>query len=131
MSDDLKNIAKEKSLLFSIRIVNLYKYLVNVKNENIISKQILKSGTSIGANIAESECAISLDDFTSKIYISLKECMETEYWLQLLKATDYIICKLVEASYLGEKLEKDYTELIKARRYARDMVNKLSKGDSK
>ena len=56
---------------------------------------------------------------------------EIDWYTTFLKATDYIICKLVEASYLGEKLEKDYTELIKARRYARDMVNKLSKGDSK
>ena len=85
-----KNIAKEKSMAFSIRIVGLYKYLTEAKNEHILSKQILRSGTSIGANIAESECAISSADFVSKVYIALKECAETQYWLELLKNTNYI-----------------------------------------
>ena len=85
-----KNVAKEKSLAFSIRIVDLYKFLADSKNEHVLSKQILRSGTSIGANIAESECAISSADFLSKIYIALKECAETEYWLELLKSTNYI-----------------------------------------
>ena len=85
-----KSITQEKSEAFAIRIVKLYKFLTETKRENILSKQILRSGTSIGANLAESEYAISADDFTSKVYIALKECAETEYWLTLLKNTDYI-----------------------------------------
>ena len=85
-----KNISKEKSMAFSVRIVNLYKYLTETKKEYVLSKQILRSGTSIGANLAESECAISADEFTAKVYIALKECVETEYWLQLLKNTGYL-----------------------------------------
>ena len=82
--------AKHKSKRFAIRIVRLYQYLVQEKKEFVMSKQLLKSGTSIGANIAESECAISKKDFLSKIYIALKECSETLYWLELLHETDYL-----------------------------------------
>lgn len=81
---------KFKSKKFSVRVVNLYKYLCDEKKEFVLSKQILRSGTSIGANIAESECAISEKDFLSKIYIALKECVETIYWLDLLFDTDYL-----------------------------------------
>lgn len=77
-------------MAFAIRIVNLYKHLVGNKKEFVLSKQILRSGTSIGANVAESESAISDKDFLSKIYIALKECSETTYWLELLVATDYL-----------------------------------------
>ena len=90
-----KNISKEKSLAFAIRVVNLYKYLKDTKNENVLSKQLLRSGTSIGANLAESEYSISTDEFTAKVYISLKECAETIYWLKLLWNTNYI----TEAQY--------------------------------
>ena len=81
---------KYKSKRFAVRIVNLYKYLCDEKKEFVLSKQILRSGTSIGANIAEGECAISKKDFLSKIYIALKECSETIYWLDLLYETDYL-----------------------------------------
>lgn len=81
---------KYKSKKFAVRIVNLYKYLCDEKKEFVLSKQVLRSGTSIGANIAESECAISDKDFLSKIYIALKECAETIYWLELLFETDYL-----------------------------------------
>ena len=73
--------AKYKSKKFAVRIVNLYKFLRSDKKEFVLSKQILRAGTSIGANIAESECAISSKEFLSKIYIALKECAETVYWL--------------------------------------------------
>ena len=86
----MEKIAKDKSMTFAVRIVNLYKYLTETKNEYVVSKQILRSGTSIGANLAESECAISNADFLSKIYIALKECSETLYWLELLNKTDYL-----------------------------------------
>lgn len=81
---------KYKSKRFAVRIVNLYKYLCENKQEYVLSKQILRSGTSIGANVAESECAISNKDFLSKIYIALKECNETAYWLDLLFETGYM-----------------------------------------
>ena len=85
-----ENTVKFKSKRFAVRIVNLYKYLYDEKKEFVLSKQVLRSGTSIGANIAESECAISEKDFLSKIYIALKECAETIYWLDLLFETEYI-----------------------------------------
>lgn len=87
---DEKLTAKYKCKKFAVRIVKLYKYLCNEKSEFVLSKQLLRSGTSIGANIAESECAISEKDFLSKIYIALKECSETIYWLELLYETDYL-----------------------------------------
>ena len=102
-----KNVVKNKSEDFAVRIVNLYKYLTEEKHEIILSKQILKSGTSIGANIAESEYAISADEFTAKIYISLKECAETKYWLELLVKTNYITKEQFESIY------KDCEELRK------------------
>ena len=73
-----ENVVFEKSKDFAIRIVNLYNYLCDNKKEYVLSKQILRSGTSIGANIAESECAISKKDFLSKLYIALKETSETK-----------------------------------------------------
>lgn len=86
----MSNIIAEKSFKFSIRIVNLYKYLKSVKKETTMSKQLLRSGTSIGANIAEAEQAQSKADFVSKMGIALKETAETKYWLQLLYATNYL-----------------------------------------
>ena len=83
------NVIKEKSIQFSIRIVNLYKYLCE-KNEFVLSKQVLRSGTSIGANIAESTRAESESDFVHKLSIARKEGEETLYWLELLRKTDYI-----------------------------------------
>ena len=86
---ELEHTVKYKSKRFAVRIVNLYKYLCNEKKEFVLSKQILRSGTSIGANIAESECAISRRDFLAKVYIALKECAETLYWLDLLYETEF------------------------------------------
>ncbi len=87
---DREKTVKYKSKKFAVRIVRLYKYLCDEKKEYVLSKQLLRSGTSIGANIAESECAISEKDFLSKIYIALKESAETIYWLDLLFETDYL-----------------------------------------
>ena len=87
---DKMQTARYKSKLFAIRIVRLYQYLSNEKKEYTLSKQLLRSGTRIGANLAESDCAISRRDFLSKIYIALKECSETLYWLELLHETDYL-----------------------------------------
>ena len=85
-----ENVVFDKSKNFAIRIINLYKYLCDTKKEYVLSKQVLRSGTSIGANIAESECAISKKDFLSKLYVALKETSETLYWLELLYKTEYI-----------------------------------------
>ena len=91
------NTVKYKSKKFAVRIVNLYKYLCEDKKEYVMSKQLLRSGTSIGANIAESECAISDKDFLSKLYIALKECMETRFWIDLLYETTYIDKKMYQS----------------------------------
>ena len=84
------NIIAEKSKQFAIRIVNLYKYLLKEKREFILSKQLVRSGTGIGANVAEAICAISKKDFTAKMYIAYKECSESLYWIELLHETEYL-----------------------------------------
>lgn len=87
---ELENTARHKSKKFAVRIVRLYQYLCEEKREFVLSKQLLRSGTSIGANLAEAECAMSRKDFLSKVYIALKECAETLYWLELLAETGYL-----------------------------------------
>jgi four helix bundle protein len=89
MSGEKKNAIKEKFFLFAVEIVYLYKVLVD-KKEFVLSKQMLRSGTSIGANIREAEHAQSKADFIHKLSISLKEANETEYWLDLLYETKYL-----------------------------------------
>lgn len=90
---------KVKSKRFALRIIKLYKYLCYEKREFVLSKQVLRSGTSIGANLAESECAISKKDFISKVYVALKESSETRYWLELLHESDFIDDKLFESLF--------------------------------
>ncbi|MBQ3039374.1 MAG: four helix bundle protein [Alphaproteobacteria bacterium] len=85
-----KNITRQKCMAFSVRIYNLCKYLTYEKQERIISRQLLRSGTSIGANLAEAKCAISSSDFLAKVYIAYKECSESLYWLELLRNTEII-----------------------------------------
>ena len=80
----------EKSMSFAVRIVSLYKYLVNEKQESVMSRQLLRCGTSIGANVREAIYAQSRKDFVSKMSISLKEASETMYWLELLSRTEYL-----------------------------------------
>jgi four helix bundle protein len=101
------NVVKEKSFAFAIRIVNLYKYLVNEKKEFVLSKQLLRSGTAIGALVREAEQAESKADFVHKLAIALKEANETEYWLLLLHETDYLTEKEKES------MTSDDTELMK------------------
>ena len=84
------NVIRVKSLAFAKRIVRFHRFLSEGRKEFVLSKQVLRSGTSIGANVAESEYAISRKDFIAKMYIALKECAETIYWLELLKAGEYI-----------------------------------------
>lgn len=85
------NVSLDKTFAFSIRIVNLYKWLIaNHRDISPIARQVLRSGTSIGANAEEVDSAISKKEFTAKLQISLKEARETAYWLRLLHATDYL-----------------------------------------
>ena len=85
-----KSILKEKSYNFAIRTVNLNRYLRDQKHEFVLSRQVLRCGTAIGALIREAEFGQSRADFRNKMYIALKEANETEYWLNLLKDTNYI-----------------------------------------
>lgn len=84
------NIIQTKSKAFAVRIIRLYKYLSETKKEYVLSKQLLRSGTSIGANVSEALCGVSKKDFLSKMHISFKECVETQYWLDLMFETDYL-----------------------------------------
>lgn len=85
-----ENILKNKSYHFAVAIIGIYKYLSEDKKEYVLSRQILKSGTSIGASIREAEFAQSKLDFIHKMSISLKEANETQYWLELLQESEYI-----------------------------------------
>ena len=99
----LKATVEQKSKQFAIRIIRVYQYLTLEKKEFVLSKQLLRSGTSIGANLAEGECSISKRDFLAKMYISLKECNESLYWLDLLFETDY----LSEREYVSLRTDCD------------------------
>ena len=102
-----ENLIVIKSMDFAVRIVNLYKYLCSEKNEYVLSKQVLRSGTSIGANVKEASYGQSKADFTAKMSIALKEAAETEYWLELLARTNY----LSATEY--ENIQKDCGELAR------------------
>ena len=102
-----KNIILDKSFDFAVRIVNLNKYLVTEKKEFVLSKQLLRSGTAIGALVREAQQAESNADFVHKLSIALKEANETEYWLLLLNKTNY----LAKQQYLS--LHTDIEELLK------------------
>lgn len=110
----MEQTVENKSFHFSVRIVKLCKYLRGTKKEHTLSKQLLRSGTSIGANVAEAEQAQSKADFISKMNIALKEAVETNYWLRLLQATDY----LSETEFMSiysdcRELEKMLTAIVK------------------
>ena len=85
-----ENLVKEKSFDFAVRCVKLRRYLMDKQNEYVLSKQLLRSGTSIGANVKEALRGQSRADFGAKMNISLKEACESEYWIELLYATEYI-----------------------------------------
>lgn len=102
----MKSIIEQKSFDFAVRIINLYKYLTEQKKEYVLAKQLLKAGTSIGANVAEGERGQSKADFNAKMNIALKEANETYYWLRLLYKTQYI------AEHEFQNIEKDIDEII-------------------
>ncbi len=107
LGDMAENIIKIKSFGFAKRIVSFYKYLCNENKEYVMSKQLLRSGTSIGANVFESDRAVSKKDFINKIGIAQKEADETLYWIELLHETGYI----ADAEYVS--IKTDCEELIK------------------
>jgi four helix bundle protein len=109
-----KHIVREKSFSFALRIIKLYKYLTEEKREYVLSKQVLRSGTSIGALIREAEQGESKADFIHKLAISLKEAKETEYWLELLFYSDYIEEKSYQSIYADvQEIIKLLTSIIK------------------
>ena len=124
----MKNPIKEKSKLFAIRIINLYKHLIDKKKEFVMSKQLLRSGTSIGANSAEAMYSISEPDMMHKLYISLRECSETIYWLELLQETNYITEKEFSSIYKdAEELRKMLSSSTKTLKLKIDNKKKQNK----
>ena len=101
-----ESIIEKKSFLFAVRIAKLYKHLTRQRNEFIMSRQLLRSGTSIGANVAEGEKGQTKADFNAKMNIALKEANETYYWLRLLHASDY----LTDREFAS--LEKDMKDIL-------------------
>lgn len=109
-----ENIVKDKSFDFAVRIVNMYKYLTTEKKEFIMSKQVFRSGTSIGANISEAIQGSSTADFIAKLTIALKEACETDYWLRLLHRTEYIDDNVFDSIVFDcQELIKLLTSIIK------------------
>ena len=117
----MDNVVKDKSFAFAVRIVNLYKYLAAEKKEFVLSKQLLRSGTAIGALVREADQAESKLDFIHKLAIALKEANETEYWVFLLQETEYLTAKEAES------LLNDNTELLKL---LTSIINTTKKGMS-
>ena len=110
----MEQTVERKSFLFAVRIVKLSKHLNTAKKEFVLSKQLLRAGTSIGANIAEAEQAQSKADFISKMNIALKEAVETNYWLRLLQASDYLSDAEFSSIHSDcRELEKMLTSIIK------------------
>jgi len=101
------NIIQTKTFEFAVRIINLYKFLSTEKKEFVVSKQVLRSGTSIGANVEEAIGGQSKNDFSTKLTIAYKEARETKYWLRLLHATEYI------ENQMFESLMNDMEEILR------------------
>ena len=107
MKNEQDNVIVVKSKVFALRIIKLYKHLTDEKREFVLSKQIIRSGTSIGANVKEAIRGQTKPDFYAKMNIALKEASETEYWLELLHESNYIDSKAYES------IHTDCTELLK------------------
>ncbi|MDX1640145.1 MAG: four helix bundle protein [Balneolaceae bacterium] len=113
----MDNNLYNKAYAFAIRIIKGYQFLSKEKREFILSKQLLKSGTSIGANIAEANGAISNADFSSKISIAYKESLETKYWLSLLRDTDFINSKTFKSMFKdADELSRILYSILKTTR---------------
>jgi len=118
----IENILRNKSYRFAVRIINLYKYLCGSKREFVMSRQILRSGTSVGALIREAEFAQSKADFINKMSIALKEANETIYWIDLLLETDYINFKMYESLLID--CEEILKLLVASVKTAKNNLNK-------
>ena len=115
---DFGSLVEEKCMNFSIRIVGLCRFLNEEKHEYRIADQMFRSGTSIGANVAEAQCAITKNDFVAKTYISLKECNETLYWLRLLERTKYINKQQFDSIYKDcDELKRILVAITKTARH--------------
>jgi len=115
--NDFSKIMEEKCMNFAVRVVNLCHFLKEEKQEFNISNQLFRSGTSIGANFAEAQCAISKNDFVAKIYISQKECNESLYWIELLLKTGYLTKEQYDSIYTDcEELKKLLITITKSAR---------------
>lgn len=109
-----KNVVQEKSYQFAIRIVNLYRFLISNQKEYVLPKQLLRSGTSVGAQIFEAENAQSRSDFIHKLSIAQKEINETMYWLNLMHSTGYLSVTEHQSIYAdAEEIKRLLTAIIK------------------
>ena len=116
----MKSILKDKSYEFALKVVEMQRFLVEKKKEYVLSKQVLRSGTAIGALVREAEFGQSRADFISKMSIALKEANETEYWLAILKDTDYISNELYEE--LNQKIKELIKMLISSVKTAKEKI---------
>ena len=113
---DFGKMVDEKCLLFAARVVNLCRFLDKERKGRFATDQLVRSGMSIGANFAEAECAISDNDFLAKLYISLKECNETLYWLRLLKTVNDIDEKQFNSIFTdAEEIKRLFVSIIKTK----------------
>ena len=125
--EDFRSFIYQKCVDFSIRIVKLYHYLTEDKKEFVISKQILRSGTSIGANLAEAQYGVSRKDFLSKTYISLKETAETMFWLDVLCKSEYLTEKEYQSIMSDcEELKKLFVSITKTTKQSLNMKELLT-----
>lgn len=109
----MESVLAKKSLEFSVELVEFYKWLYYEKKELVMSKQVLRSGTSIGANVHEANYGISKADFIAKMQIALKECAETEYWFEVLKRTGYMGDEYIRLIEQNEELKKMLISTLK------------------
>ncbi|MGX8705981.1 MAG: four helix bundle protein [bacterium] len=113
-----RNIVRERSFAFAARMVRLNRYLIDEKNEYVLSKQLLRSGTSIGANITEALDGFSRNDFLYKMSTALKECSETRYWIELLYQTDYLTVVQYQSLMADcRELQRLLTSIVKSTRH--------------
>ena len=114
---DFGNMIDEKCLMFAVWVVNLCRFLDKERKGRFITDQLNRSGMSIGANFAEAECAISDNDFLAKLYISLKECNETLYWLRLLRKVNDLNEEQFKSIFDdGEEIKRLLVSIIKSKR---------------
>ncbi len=122
------NAILDKSFLFAIRTIKLYQYLCSEHKEYVLSKQVLRSGTSIGANAEEAHGGISDADFSNKISTSYKEARETKYWLRLLHATGYIETKMFDSLFADcDELSKISFSILEKTRISKGRKNSSEK----